>query len=216
MMVSTVYIVWSDEKRKIMEAQWCTAKLWGEIRNFVFNALTSKTIMSGNVSISPNFYIVQFTWWGGQYCSGGDMCDKIILAYSTSTWDRPTDIKTYKTLDYSTCQMNTEPIKFYWSWVDTNYIIMNKWFSPRNINKYEVFFLSWSKIEFIWDAIIWLCLNSDCTNPKEIWKFAADARSQTISTKNCKYYDENNPAKCKTREDCTIYDSSDSTKCVTY
>ena len=94
---------------------------------------------------------------------------------------------------------------------------MNKWFSPKNINDKNVFYVSGNNsIALTWDVIVGLCLNKDCDKPKEIWKFVADARSQTISFRNCKFYDNDDQTKCKTREGCQIYDSSDSTICQRY
>lgn len=215
MMATTMYLGWSDEKRKTIEAQWCANTIWWEINNFLFYTLTSKNLKTNENIISPNYYIIEFTWWNtNNYCSSGNMCDKINLSYST--WDTPVDITTYKTLSISNCNQNNK-LKFYRSWTETNYIIMNKWFSPKSIDDRNVFYLSnniW--IALLWDVIVWLCLNSDCSDPKEIWKFVADARSQTISFRNCKFYDNNNPTKCKTREWCSVYNTSDSTICEKY
>lgn len=218
MMATTMYLGWSGEKRKTIEAQWCVNSIWWEINNFVFHTLTSKNLkLSESESIFPNYYIIEFTWWNDSYCSSsGQMCDKINLSYST--WDEPTNINIYKTISIpTTCQWNKQPLIFFRSWSETNYIIMNKWFSPKSINDKNVFYLkSNSSTELIWDIIIWLCLNSECDSPKEIWKFIADARSQTVSLTTCKFYDNDNPTKCKTREGCQIYDSSDPTKCQKY
>ncbi len=203
-LATTVYLGWSGEKRNVIEWQWCAAAIWWEITNYVFNTLTSKKLkLSNNESISPNYYIIQFTWWKETTpCLSWNECDKIIFSYST--WeDYPTNIKEFKTISSSSvCRQNKQPLKFYWSWTDTNYIIMNKWLSPRDVSNQEVFYLSWNIDRYMsWDIIIWLCLNSECTTPKQIWKFVADARPQTISIKNCRFYDETNPTKCKEREE---------------
>lgn len=201
-LATTVYLGWSGEKRKVIEWQWCAAAIWWEITNYVFNTITSKKLkISNNESVSPNYYIIQFTWWNdNNFCLSWNECDKIIFSYST--WENyPTNIKEFKTISSSSvCRQNKQPLKFYWSWVEINYIIMNKWLSPRNISNQEVFYLSWNTIAMSWDIIIWLCLNSECSTPKQIWKFVADARPQTISIKNCRFYDEDNPTKCKERE----------------
>ena len=216
MMATTVYLGWTDEKRKIIAAQWCINTIWWEINNFVFYTLTSKNLGHNSETISPDFYIVEFTWWNDVYCSSSNTCNKINLSYSI--WDTPENIITYKTLNISNiCQQNNQPLKFYRDWWETSYIIMNKWFSPRNIkHNEEIFYLSWNHKRLSWDVIVWLCLNDECSNPKEIWKFVADARSQTISTRNCKFYDDDDPTKCKTREGCQIYNKSDETLCEKY
>ena len=94
---------------------------------------------------------------------------------------------------------------------------MNKWFSisADDPSKNQVFDLNWSSAQ-TWDIIISLCINDNCTNPKQISRFVVDWRSQTISTKNCKYYQDNDPTKCKTREECQIYDPNDSSVCQKY
>ncbi len=217
MMATTMYLWWSDEKRKTIEAQWCANAIWWEINNFLFYTLTSKHL-STEIQ-SPNFYIIEFTWWNNSnYCFSGYMCDKINLSYST--WDTPTNVTQYKTLTISTtCQQNNQPLKFWWDSTGTTHIIMNKWFSPRSINDKNVFYLRDSNNNtksLLWHIVVWLCLNNDCTNPKQIWRFVADARSQTVSLANCKYYDNDNPTKCKTWEGCQIYDTSDSTICQKY
>ena len=212
-MATTIYLWWTDEKRKIIEAQWCVATIWGEIHNYLFSTLTSKKLkISNSQKESPNYYIIGLTWWD---CLNG--CDEINFSYST--WDEPTNIEIYKTLSVSkTCQQTKQPLKFYWSWGNnTEYIVMNKWFSPRsNINK-KIFYIEWWWSQTVlWDIIIGLCLNKECSTPKEISKFVVDWRSQTISVRNCKFYQESNPTKCKTREGCSLYASSDPTLCQEY
>lgn len=201
-MATTVYLGWSWEKRKVIEGQWCAAALWWEISNYVFYALTSKKLrLSNTETISPNYYIIQFSWSDNNgICTSWHECNKIIFSYSI--WDL-TDIKNYKSVDITnTCRQNRQSLKFYWSWTNTNYIVMNKWFSPKSISDQEVFYLQWNDWRKLlsWDIIVWLCLDGDeCSNPKQIWKFVADARPQTISLKNCKFYDDD-PTKCKERE----------------
>ena len=216
MMATTMYLWWSDEKRKIIEAQWCMNTIWWQINNYIFYTLTSKNLKIDGDEISPNYYIVEFTWWSSDYCSSGDMYDKINLSYSTG--DTPTNITTYQTINISNICSKDSKLRFYRSWTDTKYIIMNKWFLPKDINDRNIFYLlwTWADKKLLWDAIIWLCINDDCTSPKEIWKFVADARSQTISIRNCKYYDDTDPTKCKTREGCQVYSGIDTTVCERY
>lgn len=220
MMATTVYLGWSGEKRKVIEAQWCANTIWWEINNFLFYTLTSKNLkISDSETISPNYYIVELTWWEtNSNCSSSNLCKEINLSYST--WENPIDITPYKTLNISnTCQQNNQPLRFYRSWFDTTYVIMNKWFSPKSISDKNVFYLknnTNNNISLLWNIIVWLCINSECSNPKEIWKFVADARSQTISFRYCKFYDNDNPSKCKTREGCQVYDENDPTTCTKY
>jgi hypothetical protein len=198
MLATTVYLGGWDEKRKIIEAQWCANTIWWEINNFIFYTLTSKHLkIDDNNTISPSYYIIQLTW-----CNESWACDKINLAYDT--WN--SSINTYKTLSVSnTCNQTRQPIKFYRTWnnpSDINYIKMNKWLSPKNINERNVFYIETTNAwkEIIGDIIAAICLDKNCTgSPKEFWKFRVDWRSQTISRKNCKFYDDD-PTKCKERE----------------
>ena len=161
-MATTVYLGWSWEKRKVIEGQWCAAALWWEISNYVFYALTSKKLrLSNTETISPNYYIIQFSWSNNGICSSWHECNKIIFSYST--WDL-TDIKDYKSVDITnTCRQNRQSLKFYWSWTNTNYIVMNKWFSPIEFND-DIFSLHWNNWSNDFkllegDIIIVLCSN---------------------------------------------------------
>lgn len=199
-MATTIYFWGTDEKRKTIEALWCASTIWWEINNFVFYTLTSKNLrLSNSETVSPEYYILWFSWWTTTYCSSGNMCDKIDFLYSSDL----SEIKTYKTLTISSiCHWNKQPLKFYWSWWNTDYVIMNKWFAQKSESNKEVFYVrknNGSK-SMVWDIIVWLCLNTDCTNPKQIWKFVADARSQTIALKTCRFYQSEDPTKCKERE----------------
>lgn len=196
MLATTVYLGWGDEKRKVIEAQWCANTIWWEINNFIFYTITSKHLkIDDDNSIAPSYYIVQLTWCNDTWCN------KIDLAYN-NTWD---SIISYKTLSASDiCHQTKQPLRFYWSWDFNNsakYVKMNKWLSPKDITEKNVFRINDDNgsTQLIWDIITAVCLNKECTNPKEFWKFRVDARSQTISRKNCKFYDDD-PTKCKERE----------------
>ena len=61
----------------------------------------------------------------------------------------------------------------------------------------------WSIRVFTWDIIILACMWPNCEKDarKEIGKREIDARSQTIALKKCKFYQDDNPMLCETRED---------------
>ena len=208
MMATIVYLTWSDEKRKIIEAQWCSSTLWWEINNFVFYALTSKNLrLSTNNIVSPNYYIVQLTWWTSGCNSVSDRCNEIIFSYQNSSWAvLDNQIQQYDSISVSrNCRWSQPNLIFFWSWWNNiKYTVMNKWFLPISVTNRKVFYVQeeWNSDSnklLIWDIIIALCMTDDCPSPKEISKFAIDARSQTISLKNCKFY-ENNLLSCKERE----------------
>lgn len=212
-MATTIYLWWSDEKRKIIEAQWCASAIWWEIRNYLFSTLTSKKLkISSHQTESPNYYIISLT---GSDCTSG--CNEINLLYST--WESLENIETYKTLNiWNTCSQAKRSLKFYRTWghSSTDYVVMNKGFSPRKNSNEKIFYVSGEPLSITWDIIIGLCLSPDCSTPKEISKFIVDWRSQTISLRNCKFYHADNPTKCKTREGCSVYNSTDPTTCDQY
>ncbi len=204
MMATTVYLSWTDEKRKVIEAQWCASAIWWELNNFVFYALTSKTLKDNNIPVSPTHYIVQLTWC--ETTTSWTYCNKIDLSYDT--WDvGPAQTNLYKTVSTSSaCRQTKQPLLFYWAESSNSTwrkIKMNKWFSPISMNNRNVFYIDkgWpTQIALSWDIITATCFDDDCDGKKEIWKFWVDARSQTISRRNCKFYDEDLTT-CKEREE---------------
>ena len=194
MMATTVYLWWTDEKRRVIEAQWCAYSLWGEITNFVFYALTSKNLtLEDDSRVSPDYYYISLTWWTATGYN------KILLSYST--WNSSTsNTKIYKTLSsLKDCPWNKNNLIYQRTWWNGR-VIMNKWFSVSadDPSNNQVFTIEW--IGLTWDIIISLCMNDNCTNPKQISKFTIDWRPQTIFTKNCKFYEVNDGTKCKERE----------------
>ena len=90
----TVYIGWSDMKRKIIEAQWCASSIWWELTNYVFYALTSKSLrLSEEDVISPDFYHISLNSPSNINCSKNNaesanntLCDSLDLSYSVWNW----------------------------------------------------------------------------------------------------------------------------------
>jgi len=205
----TVYLWWSDEKRKVIEAQWCVSTLLGEMNNYAFYALTSKSLRkSGAEPISPEFYRITLDW---------DSALK--LGYSMNEYEM-TDFKSLTVSN--TCRQNSSKLRFNREWWnnDIHSVKMNKWFSPKSLQENRIFFLSWDNNNkyLTWAIIVSLCLDDNCTpgkSKKQIWKRSFDWRSQTISLKNCTFYNNDNST-CKTREGCKVYDAEDVTKCKEY
>ena len=96
MMATTVYLWGTDEKRKVIEAQWCATTLWSEMTNFVFYTLTSKKLRIDNTPISDiKYYYVSLTWWTDSNCNyWWSWCDTIVFSFST--WDN-SEITEYET-----------------------------------------------------------------------------------------------------------------------
>ena len=219
---TTIYMWWLSEKRKIIESQWCASSIWGEINNYVFYALTSKNLkISESEVLSPDFYLIQLSWLNQEVnypgCTRKNYTDKenpILcknLVFSYASWDK-TNIIPYKTLTVSnTCHQSNPNLWFIRSWGNSweiSYINMNKWFSPISNGDKRIFYMqdAWGNTEsykhIIWSIIIILCFNDECKNNerKEIAKRDVDWRTQTISLNKCKFYDNENPSKCKERE----------------
>ena len=210
----TAYMWNSWERAKIIEAQWCASAIWWELKNYVYNALTSKILKTGDNYISPDYYYIDFidepaVLW----CNDPQKCEKIGLWYSTGNLSSDADandnlIKFYKEVSpKKTCHNWKLDIKFHRTWGVT-YMIMNKWFTQKNINNTKVFYIQESLDanndaykKLTWDIIVLLCNNKNCETHKEIWRYYIDARSQTIEFQKCKFYNEDDPNICKTRED---------------
>jgi len=215
MMWITTYIGWADEKTKIIEAQWCAASLWWFINNYIFYTLTSKTLkLEDNTIVSPNFYLIWLSW--GKYSSSNNcsknnaegsskiFCKDIVFSYMD--WDG--NIHEYDKINVSnSCRQAKPKLWFYREWdssnnLDVKYIQMNKWFSPVAVNEMNVFYLKTASNnkELLWNIIIVLCSDDECTTWKQVAKWSIDWRSQTISLKRCRFYNENDPSRCETRE----------------
>ena len=205
MMATTVYF-WTDDKRRSIQAQWCVTTIWWEIHNFLFYALTSKRLrLDENTTVSPEYYIIQLTWALNEADTGCNstwsICDEILLSYAT--WDDT--IETYSRPSLNSCHWWGVKIWYYRSGESNiNLLKMNKWFSATSDSPFDrkVFALedfTGDKI-LLCDIMVVLCINSGCQEPQEISRFAIDWRSQTITIKNCIYYEDDDLNKCKTRE----------------
>lgn len=229
MMWMTVYLEWGSENSKVIEAQWCANTLDGEIQNYLFSALTSKSlrVKSGDsyFEVSPNSYYMYMT--GGKdhftadsdivcikssYDSGDVYCDTVALAYHETGYGlgrHSIDQYNYKLLNSDNCtQVNNVKLLFYRSWSFSN-IWMNKWFSQLWQNNKRSFYIktisAGAEELSQWEIIILGCMawNKEClkTQRKEIAKRVIDTRSQTITLKKCKFYKETDPNLCETREE---------------
>ena len=216
MMWLTVYLWWSWERAKLIEAQWCAISIWWKINNYVFYALTSKNLrLPDNTVVAPDYYYIQLTWWNyswsnnctiGNYTWNWIFCNELVFWYST--WDSTIPI-TYDTYNAkNTCRQNQVDLWFYrsgWTTSDIKYIRMNKWFTPTSISENKVFFLQqdWNtESDKVLEGgiVVVLCTNDECQWGKEVAKRNVDSRTQTISTQKCAFYDDDNLIKCAKRE----------------
>lgn len=213
MMWITVYIWWLWERAKIIETQWCAISFWWEMNNYVFNALTSKNLLSWNTQVSPNIYSITLRGWNSSpnncsktnYESDWIFCNELLFFYETNG-----DKVVYKTITiWNTCRQNQANMWLYrigWTSWDISAIKMNKWFAPRSINERKVFYL-----QHKWegeankltqgDIMVLLCPSSNsCKWGKEVGKFHVDARTQTITFQKCRFY-QDDLITCDARED---------------
>jgi hypothetical protein len=101
MMWMTAYIGWSWEKTKIIEAQWCATTLWWKINNYVYYALTSKSLKIDNTTtVSPDFYVI----WLSEVIND-NIYKNIVFSYIT--WDNsPSEYQTVNV--WNSCR-NAQP-----------------------------------------------------------------------------------------------------------
>ena len=208
MMWMTVYIWWSDEKRKIIEAQWCANTILWEMSNYAFFALTSKSLRSDSNLISPDFYWIKL---------GDDDSIKLNYYIWNTKPNNINDFTDFRTLTVSqTCRQNNSKLLFNWENDDISGVIMNKWFTPVDLSENRIFYLLWNNNKYLtWDIIITLCIDDSCDTKKQFAKWTFDGRTQIISLTNCAFYNDDKST-CKTREWCKVYDNEDITKCLEY
>ena len=124
---TTIYLQWSDETRKVIEAQWCATTIWWYINNFIFYSLTSRNLrISASNIISPDIYAIKLA-----DCNSNDLCDSIEF-YG--------DEEKYQTINiYDTCNTSQNNLKIRRGWDEgekpsnDSIIKINKWFSPKKI-----------------------------------------------------------------------------------
>jgi prepilin-type N-terminal cleavage/methylation domain-containing protein len=208
---TTIYLQWSDETRKVIEAQWCATTIWWYINNFIFYSLTSRNLrISASNIISPDIYAIKLA-----DCNSNDLCDSIEF-YG--------DEEKYQTINiYDTCHTSQNNLRIRRGWDEgekpsnDSIIKINKWFSPKKLSEKNIFYIddNWATPPpLIWEIIMVLCLDKNCSVTKDVTERVVDWRTQTISLRNCAYYNENRT--CKTREWCACYNPEDPTECKSY
>ena len=243
MLWMTVYLWNSGDRAKSIEAEWCANALWWVLSNYVYYTLTSRNLRvvlpdGSERADSPSYYYIQLTWWtsnSSHRCTpeniwGWHFCNDILLLYATWYENPESHTNLYRKATIpNTCRNGKPHLWFYRSgWAHTwniEYIRMNKWFTPRDVQGEKVFYIkdnNWeaneSKTQLLTgNIIVVLCTDETCGWRKEIGKWQIDARAQTISFKKCRYYREGEESNlCKTREDCAVYDETDPTLCIEY
>ena len=207
----TIYLDWTWDRAKDIEAESCAKSILWNMNNFLFATLTSKTLEDSEWNeVSPNYYTIQLSRWNFNWttsCNRGNFtnekhtfCNEVALWYLTGNENTPYTAYWAN----NTCQQNNTKLWFFRSWNDNiNYIKMNKWFSPLSLEETNVFFITTddpnNKLLY-WDIIIVRCNDDDCNSRRELWKREVDARTQTIAYAKCKFYKENPANECLERE----------------
>lgn len=222
---TTIYLQWSDETRKVIEAQWCATTIWWYINNFIFYSLTSRNLRTSANVDSPDIYAIKL-----DDCDNNtNLCDSIeFFGYkydeeSSNYGEISPHYQKYRI--YDTCHTSQNNLKVFRSWWLNNevklsndsIIKMNKWFSPQKQWEKNIFYIddNWATPPpLLWEIIMVLCLDKNCSSKKEISERVVDWRTQTISLRNCAYYKEDRT--CKTREGCACYNPEDPTECKNY
>jgi len=130
MMWTTVYLQWSDDTRKVIEAQWCASTIWGTINNYIFYSLTSKNLRISDSEVeSPDLYTIKLTDCNGDHlCDSFKFFDYICENGSCNAWEYE---KTYNISN--TCHASQSKIKVKReSWNDSSEI---KWINDLLVQK---------------------------------------------------------------------------------
>ena len=206
---TTIYIQWSDETRRTIEAQWCATTIWWHINNYIFYSLTSKNLRSNTGPESPDLYAISLSGCNNWFCDSFEFFDYID---DNGTYKTGNYSKTYNIAD--TCNISQWKLNVHRKELNNDSIIkMNKWFSPVSINNKNIFYIQdWeSNPVLLWEIIMDLCLDSNCNTQKQVSERVVDWRTQTIYSRNCDFYNENRT--CKTREGCKKFKTDDPTAC---
>ena len=206
----TIYLDWTWDRAKNIEAETCSKSFLWNINNFLYYTLTSKILKDSDWNeVSPNYYTIQLSWGNSNWNSCNKtkfdseshiFCNEVVLWYLSGNNNIP-----YTTYSAgNTCQQNNIKIWFYRSGnKNINYIKMNKWFSPISLEETNVFFITTNNTndkELYGDIIILRCNDKDCKSRRELWKREVDARTQTITYAKCKFYKEDKANECRERE----------------
>jgi prepilin-type N-terminal cleavage/methylation domain-containing protein len=208
----TIYLDWTWDRAKNIEAESCAKSILWNMNNFLYYTLTSKTLKDHEWNeVSPNYYTIQLSWWNSNWsaCNRTNFtwskifCNEIVVWYLQSGGSA--EIIPYTTYTVgNTCQQNNSRLWLYRSGnKNISYVKMNKWFSPLSLEETNVFFITTDdpNEKLLYDDIIVMrCNDNNCRSWKELWKFEVDARTQTITYSKCKFYKEDAANECLERE----------------
>jgi hypothetical protein len=174
--------VFTYQKKDLLYWESCINRMFGEVNNFLYSAITSKWLYISWVTIYPQQYIINFD----------TTKNAIILQYNgTTAW-------TYKyiTMTWAMAQnyyCTNAGYQMFLSWSTTT-VTINKGLTPNN-NMQNFFINTWWI--FSWSIGMIFCYANSSTC-KELWSYAIDIRTQSIKNKLCTSLDDSN-GKCLKR-----------------
>lgn len=187
MIVSILFVTlrssFQIKNKEVFYEQACVESIYGQINNFLYGAISSKSVNSWWTQIFPDVYNIHFDTSN----------QNISLQYKTTgnpyyTYNK-INISGQNNMQY--CNNNNSTLVLSW---DSYEITINKWLQENNTTK--AFYLSGTSITgnniFRWCDNNW----EDC---KEIAHFITDTRTITIQKQMCLYFD--------TTGDCLEWDN---------
>lgn len=181
MIVSILFISFRSafqvKNKDVLYGQACIETIYGQVNNFLYAWLSSKSVFNGTTEIFPNQYIINFD----------PSNKKIELKYTTG--ETSTDIL------YSTIEMTGNMNNNYC--ITNSYIIVLSWDNYQlHINKglqensaLQSFYLSGNSLVNTGESIFWQC-TIQWTWCKEMARFESDIRTLQLKKYICLRFEE--------------------------
>ena len=156
--------------------QVCVNNIYGQISNFIYQWITSKSIRSWQDLISPEKYSINFDYeqnW-------------IFLNYTTQdwlTWYKNILFLSWNELKKYYCKSETYNIFFTWL-VGLN-IEFVRWLQEKNANLDVFKIRDENMIEYITWGIVFLQCDKQNFICKNLWEFIFDKRNHSVVNKVC-------------------------------
>lgn len=174
LIVSILFVAlrWAFEikNKNIFYGQACVETVYGEINNFLYAGLSSKSLFTWNISIFPDQYTISFD----------SIQQRIELKYTEKGNEY-----TYNTIPFTGnsniayCSSNNYAILLTWK---TYEIHINKWLQEDT--NLQSFYLTWGYTWSIWGNEFLLC-SLQWTGCKTIARFESDSRTLSITKQIC-------------------------------
>jgi len=159
-----------NRDRDILYAESCVNKVYWDVNNFVYSAMTSRGLYISWNTIYPDEYNIDMNI----------STNNILLRYKTQTWTWVyiNNILSGDLLKTSYCSNSNYKITLSWSNLSVK---INK--SSLQDQNLPIFTLSWWTSLFTWQVKLLLCYIG--TNCKELAAIVMDLRTQKAEKKKC-------------------------------